>query len=222
MTTSHDNKLRLTDEEERQLGERIAQGDQQALEKLVTANLGFVVSVARQYQDNGLSLDDLVSEGNLALMLAAGKWKPEKGIRFVQYAVWDIRKAIERAIEQQGNIIHDAPASVGFTNSRVDMAVAKSNRNADENIAFLSADSELAGSLGCLNERERKVIILYYGLGTDALTMMEIAEEMGLKRERVRQIRKKAERKLRKPLRQIAAPHPSLRDTLSPRGEGKI
>ena len=200
MTTSHDNKLRLTDEEERLLGERIAQGDQQALEKLVTANLGFVVSVARQYQDNGLSLDDLVCEGNLALMLAAGKWKPEKGIRFVQYAVWDIRKAIERAIEQQGNIIHDAPASVGFTNSRVDMAVAKSNRNADENIAFLSADSELAGSLGCLNERERKVIILYYGLGTDALTMMEIANEMGLKRERVRQIRKKAERKLRKPL----------------------
>lgn len=200
MTTSHDNKLRLTDEEERLLGERIAQGDQQALEKLVTANLGFVVSVARQYQDNGLSLDDLVSEGNLALMLAAGKWKPEKGIRFVQYAVWDIRKAIERAIEQQGNIIHDAPASVGFTNSRVDMAVAKSNRNADENIAFLSADSELTGSLGCLNERERKVIILYYGLGTDALTMMEIANEMGLKRERVRQIRKKAERKLRKPL----------------------
>ena len=200
MTTSHDNKLRLTDEEERQLGERIAQGDQHALERLVTANLGFVVSVARQYQDNGLSLDDLVSEGNLALMLAAGKWKPEKGIRFVQYAVWDIRKAIERAIEQQGNIIHDAPASVGFTNSRVDMAVAKSNRNADESVSFLSADTELTGSLGCLNERERKVIILYYGLGTDALTMMEIAEEMGLKRERVRQIRKKAERKLRRPL----------------------
>ena len=200
MATSHDNKLRLTDEEERQLGERIAQGDQQALERLVTANLGFVVSVARQYQDNGLSLDDLVSEGNLALMLAAGKWKPEKGIRFVQYAVWDIRKAIERAIEQQGNIIHDAPASVGFTNSRVDMAVAKSNRNADESVSFLSADTELTGSLGCLNERERKVIILYYGLGTDALTMMEIAEEMGLKRECVRQIRKKAERKLRRPL----------------------
>ena len=200
MATSHDNKLRLTDEEERQLGERIAQGDQQALERLVTANLGFVVSVARQYQDNGLSLDDLVSEGNLALMLAAGKWKPEKGIRFVQYAVWDIRKAIERAIEQQGNIIHDAPASVGFTNSRVDMAVAKSNRNADESVSFLSADTELTGSLGCLNERERKVIILYYGLGTDALTMLEIAEEMGLKRERVRQIRKKAERKLRRPL----------------------
>ena len=203
MTTSHDNKLRLTDEEERQLGERIAQGDHNALEKLVTANLGFVVSVARQYQDNGLSLDDLVSEGNLALMLAAGKWKPEKGIRFVQYAVWDIRKAIERAIEQQGNIIHDAPASVGFTNSRVDMAVAKSNRNADESVSFLSADTELTGSLGCLNERERKVIILYYGLGTDALTMMEIAEEMGLKRERVRQIRKKAERKLRKPLTKL-------------------
>ena len=83
MTTSHDNKLRLTDEEERHLGELIAQADQRALDRLVTANLGFVVSVARQYQDRGLSLDDLVSEGNLALMLAAGKWKPEKGVRSI-------------------------------------------------------------------------------------------------------------------------------------------
>lgn len=201
MTTSHDNKLRLTDEEERHLGELIAQGDQRALDRLVTANLGFVVSVARQYQDRGLSLDDLVSEGNLAMMLAAGKWKPEKGIRFVQYAVWDIRKAIERAIEQQENIIHDAPGSVGFTNSRVDMVVAKTNRNIHDEIGLSSAGSELVGSLGCLNERERKVITMYYGLGTNALTMIEIAMEMGLKRERVRQIRKKAERKLRKPLR---------------------
>ena len=201
MTTSHDNKLRLTDEEERHLGELIAQGDQRALDRLVTANLGFVVSVARQYQDRGLSLDDLVSEGNLAMMLAAGKWKPEKGIRFVQYAVWDIRKAIERAIEQQENIIHNAPGSVGFTNSRVDMVVAKTNRNIHDEIGLSSAGSELVGSLGCLNERERKVITMYYGLGTNALTMIEIAMEMGLKRERVRQIRKKAERKLRKPLR---------------------
>lgn len=201
MTTSHDNKLRLTDEEERHLGELIAQGDKRALDRLVTANLGFVVSVARQYQDRGLSLDDLVSEGNLAMMLAAGKWKPEKGIRFVQYAVWDIRKAIERAIEQQENIIHDAPGSVGFTNSRVDMVVAKTNRNIHDEIGLSSAGSELVGSLGCLNERERKVITMYYGLGTNALTMIEIAMEMGLKRERVRQIRKKAERKLRKPLR---------------------
>ena len=199
MDTSHDNKPRLTDEEERMLGERISQGDQLALDKLVTANLGFVVSVARQYQDRGLSLDDLVSEGNLAMMLAAGKWKPEKGVRFVQYAVWDIRRAIERAIDQQENIIHDAPSSVGFTNSRVDMVVAKTNRNIHEEIGLSSAGSELLGSLGCLNERERKVITLYYGLGTNALTMIEIAMEMGLKRERVRQIRKKAERKLRKP-----------------------
>lgn len=203
MATSHDNKSRLSDEEERLLGERIAQGDQKALDKLVTANLGFVVSIARQYQDKGLVLDDLVSEGNLALMLAASKWKPEKGIRFVQYAVWDIRKAIERAIDQQGNIIHDAPASVGFTNSRVDMVVAKTNRNAHDEVDLADAGSELTGSLGCLNERERKVITLYYGLGTDALTMIEIAEQMGLKRERVRQIRKKAEQKLRKPLRTL-------------------
>ena len=212
MDTSHDNKPRLTDEEERMLGERISQGDQQALDKLVTANLGFVVSVARQYQDRGLSLDDLVSEGNLAMMLAAGKWKPEKGVRFVQYAVWDIRRAIERAIDQQENIIHDAPASVGFTNSRVDMVVAKTNRNIHDEIGLSSAGSELLGSLGCLNERERKVITLYYGLGTNALTMIEIAMEMGLKRERVRQIRKKAERKLRKPFRKTHPSPPKERD----------
>ena len=212
MTTSHDNKLRLTDEEERHLGELIALGDQRALDRLVTANLGFVVSVARQYQDRGLSLDDLVSEGNLAMMLAAGKWKPEKGIRFVQYAVWDIRKAIERAIEQQENIIHDAPGSVGFTNSRVDMVVAKTNRNIHDEIGLSSAGSELVGSLGCLNERERKVITMYYGLGTNALTMIEIAMEMGLKRERVRQIRKKAERKLRKPFRKTHPSPPKERD----------
>ena len=212
MDTSHDNKPRLTDEEERMLGERISQGDQQALDKLVTANLGFVVSVARQYQDRGLSLDDLVSEGNLAMMLAAGKWKPEKGVRFVQYAVWDIRRAIERAIDQQENIIHDAPSSVGFTNSRVDMVVAKTNRNIHDEIGLSSAGSELLGSLGCLNERERKVITLYYGLGTNALTMIEIAMEMGLKRERVRQIRKKAERKLRKPFRKTHPSPPKERD----------
>ena len=212
MDTSHDNKPRLTDEEERMLGERISQGDQQALDKLVTANLGFVVSVARQYQDRGLSLDDLVSEGNLAMMLAAGKWKPEKGVRFVQYAVRDIRRAIERAIDQQENIIHDAPASVGFTNSRVDMVVAKTNRNIHDEIGLSSAGSELLGSLGCLNERERKVITLYYGLGTNALTMIEIAMEMGLKRERVRQIRKKAERKLRKPFRKTHPSPPKERD----------
>ena len=83
------------------------------------------------------------------------------------------------------------------------MVVAKTNRNIHDEVALSSAGAELVGSLGCLNERERKVIILYYGLGTDALTMFEIADEMGLKRERVRQIRKKAERKLRKPLRKV-------------------
>ena len=130
----------------------------------------------------------------------------------MQYAVWDIRRAIERAIDQQENIIHDAPSSVGFTNSRVDMVVAKTNRNIHDEIGLSSAGSELLGSLGCLNERERKVITLYYGLGTNALTMIEIAMEMGLKRERVRQIRKKAERKLRKPFRKTHPSPPKGRD----------
>ena len=190
----------LSDEQERELSERIKQGDQSAISQLAEANLRFVVKLAATYRGRGLQMDDLVSEGNIGLLNAAAKFDASRGTRFVNYAAPYVRRQMERAIEQQGNIIHDAPASVGFTNSRVDMAVAKSNRNADENIAFLSADSELAGSLGCLNERERKVIIMYYGLGTDALTMMEIANEMGLKRERVRQIRKKAERKLRKTL----------------------
>lgn len=201
MPATNDNKPRLTDEEERQLGERIQQGDQRALDKLVTANIGFVVNIARQYQNAGVLLDDLVSEGNIAMMLAARKWKPEKGIRFVQYAVWDIRKALDKAVEQQGTVIHDAPPSVGFTNSRVDMVVAKTNRNAHEEVDLASAGSDLLQGVNNLNERERKVITLFYGLGEDALTMQEIGEQMGLKRERVRQIRKKAEQKLRKPLR---------------------
>ena len=82
---------RLTEQEEKELGRQIANGDSKALERLITANIGFVVYVARQYQNRGLSLDDLVSEGNIAMMMAAQKWNPDKGVRFVQYAVWDIR-----------------------------------------------------------------------------------------------------------------------------------
>lgn len=212
-----DSHFILTDAEEAQLGELISQGDQKALDKLVTSNLGFVVSLARQYADKGLELDDLVSEGNIALMLAAMKWDASKGQRFVQYAVWDIRKAMERAIEQQVPIVKkphtdktyvsqvsmDAPLRPGYTRSLGESMPQKNQVEQTQITDESSFDYELLQSLHVLNEREQNIIRLYYGVDGDSLNMSEIAQMMNLKRERVRQIRKKAERKLRKPMRNM-------------------
>ena len=217
MTSDKKIKCQLTDEEERQLGERIQQGDRNSLERLVTANLGFVVSIARQYQDRGIDLDDLVSEGNIALMTAAGKWKPEKGIRFVQYAVWDIRRAMTNAISQQNGVVRkpqsadgkmsqvsmDAPLRKGYTRTLGETMPAKGHRPQDMETDDMSFGYGLLEGIRILNEREKEVVRHYYGLGTEQLTMAEIGMKMNLKRERVRQIRKKAERKLRKPLREF-------------------
>lgn len=209
---THDDKssVKLTEAEELELGRKIVLGDSNALDKLVTANIGFVISVAKQYQNRGLSLDDLVSEGNIAMMLAAKKWNPEKGHRFIQYAVWDIRKAMEHAIAQQSGVVGtdlvaevsiDNPCKAGGLTTYADRMPARESRNAHEEAYLSSFGYGLSQSLHVLNERERQVIMLYYGLNCDALTMAEIGEQMNLKRERVRQIRHKAERKLRKPLR---------------------
>ena len=203
---------RLSEEEEQALGLLVQKGDAKALDRLITENVGFVVYVARQYQNHGLSLDDLVSEGNLAMMLAARKWNPEKGVRFVQYAVWDIRKALAQAIERNGGTVGikgvsevslDAPCKAGGLTTYADRMKSKDNRNADEEAYMASFGYGLMEGISVLNERERQVIKLYYGIGCDAVTMAEIGEMMSLKRERVRQIRKKAERKLRKPLREL-------------------
>lgn len=216
MTTDKKIQHLLTDEEERQLGERIQQGDQHSLDRLVTANLGFVISVARQYQDKGLDLDDLVSEGNIALMMAASKWNPSKGGRFIQYAVWDIRRAITNAISQQNGVVRkpqsangkmsqvsmDAPLRKGYTRTLGETMPAKGHRPQDAETDDASFGYGLLEGIHILNEREKEVVKYYYGLGVEQLTMAEIGEKMGLKRERVRQIRKKAERKLRKPLRE--------------------
>ncbi len=202
---------RLTEQEEKELGKQIADGDSKALERLITANIGFVVYVARQYQNRGLSLDDLVSEGNIAMMMAAQKWNPDKGVRFVQYAVWDIRKAMERAIAQQGGAVStdavaevsiDTPCKPGGLTTYADRMRDHDGRNAHEEAYLSSFGYGLSQGLSILNEREQEVIKLYYGLGCDAITMSEIGERMNLKRERVRQIRHKAERKLRKPLKE--------------------
>ena len=203
---------RLSEEEEMTLGLLVQQGDAKALDRLITANIGFVVYVARQYQNHGRSLDDLVSEGNLAMMLAAKKWNPEKGVRFVQYAVWDIRKALAQAVERQGGTVGgkdfsevslDAPCKAGGLTTYADRMKSRDDKNANEEAYIASFGYGLMEGIGVLNERERQVIMLYYGIGCDAVTMAEIGEKMSLKRERVRQIRKKAERKLRKPLREL-------------------
>lgn len=202
---------RLTEQEEKELGILIAKGESKALERLITANMGFVVYVARQYQNKGLSLDDLVSEGNIAMMMAAQKWNPDKGVRFVQYAVWEIRKAMERAIAQQSGAVStdavaevsiDVPCKAGGLTTYADRMRDHDGRNAHEEAYLSSFGYGLSQGLSVLNEREKEVIRLFYGLDCDAITMSEIGERMNLKRERVRQIRHKAERKLRKPLKE--------------------
>lgn len=209
----------LSDEEERALAVRIQQGDERAIDKLVTSNLRFVVSIARQYVDKGLSMDDLISEGNIALMLAARKWQPNSDERFVNYAVWDVRKAMQEALPEQSTMITlpkkgseeeknmrrfstDAPLHPGQTNTLGDMLKAgkpmTDDAAQDREVSFA-----LMQALRVLNEREQAVITAYYGIGTEEhKTMAEIAEERGLKRERVRQIRKTAERKMRRVMKQ--------------------
>lgn len=210
----------LTEEQEKSLAERIQQGDERAIERLVTGNLRYVVSVARQYVDKGLSMDDLISEGNMAMMIAARKWKPQEGQRFVNYAIHDIRKAMEQAIPSMGPMITlpkkdkkagsdlhrmstDAPLHPGQTNTLGDMLKAGKPMTDDE-----AEDNEIGYALTVamryLNEREKKVLMHFYAFGTEEhLTMAEIGEKLGLKRERVRQVRKTAERKMRRILKQF-------------------
>lgn len=208
----------ISEEEERSLAEKIQAGNERAIDKLVTANLRFVVSIARQYADKGLSMDDLISEGNIALMMAARKWDPQKNGKFVNYAVWDVKKAMEQALPEQGAMMTlpkrdanagtdirrfstDTPLHPGQTNTLGDMLKAgkpMTNDEAENNEISYS----LMRALHFLNEREKKVILAYYGLGgTEHLTMAEIGEDCGLKRERVRQIRKTAERKMRRAMK---------------------
>lgn len=212
-----DIKTRLSEEEERTLGEQIQQGNMKAVDSLVTANLGFVVSVARQYANKGLDMDDLVSEGNIAMMLAAHKWNPEKGVRFVQYAVWDIRKAMEQALGQQVSVVRkpqkdtlrmsqvsmDAPLRQGYTRTLGESMPAKNARSQQDDVDNSFMGYGLSQCIHVLTEREQKIIKLFYGLEGEQMNMKEIGDMMMLKRERVRQIRKKAERRLRRHLREI-------------------
>ena len=197
----------LSAEEERVLSERIRQGDKQALNKLVEANLRFVVSIANQYKGKGLQMEDLVSEGNIGLMKAAGRFDASKGTRFVNYAVVHVRQQIEKALDQQTepprklnqkSTSVDAPLGHRTNMSLLSVLVNQDAPMADERVHSEAIEEAIGYALGALDERESRVVNAFFGINQEHETMAEIAEDMDLKRERVRQIRDKAVRKLRK------------------------
>jgi RNA polymerase primary sigma factor len=245
----------LTPIEEVELAKKIREGDEKALEKMVKANLRFVVSVAKQYQNQGLSLGDLINEGNLGLIKAAKRFDETRGFKFISYAVWWIRQSILQALAEQSRIVRlplnrvgtltkigkaynqleqqfereptaeeiatalemetsdinaalklqgrhvsvDAPFSkTDEKNSLLDVLVNAENPSPDEKLMRDSLKKEVERILLTLTEREADVIRLYFGLeGGHALTLEEIGEKFNLTRERVRQIKEKAIRRLR-------------------------
>ena len=240
-------------EEEVELAQRIKKGDRDALEKLTRANLRFVVSVAKQYQNQGLSLPDLINEGNLGLIKAAEKFDETRGFKFISYAVWWIRQSILQALAEQSRIVRlplnqvgslnkinkafsrfeqenerkpspeelaeslelprdkvtdtlkvsgrhismDAPFIEGEDNSLLDVLPNNDSPKADKFLLNESLVKEIDRSLATLTERERDIIKLFFGIGIMEMTLEEIGEKFGLTRERVRQIKEKAIRRLR-------------------------
>lgn len=200
----------LTAEQEARLSDRIQKGDERALNRLIEANLRFVVVIARQYQGQGLSMEDLVSEGNLGLIKAAHKFDASRGLRFVNYAVVFIRQQIEKAVRKESDEQRvestrdgqprsvDAPLGSKTNVSLLSVLVNIDSPQADQRVYNASLEEAIERSLQTLNERETTVVNAYFGIGEERQTMAEIAERMALKRERVRQIRDRAVRRLKK------------------------
>ena len=243
----------ITAEEEVILAQKIREGDQAALERLTKTNLRFVVSVAKQYQNQGLTLGDLINEGNLGLIKAAKRFDETKGFKFISYAVWWIRQSILQAIAEQSRIVRlplnqvgslskiskafsrleleferepspeelaetlettvekisdtlsnsgrhvsmDAPFVQGEENTLLDV-LENDNPDTDSNLIDESLSEEIKRSLSTLTEREREIIVLFFGLSTNhPLSLEEIGEKFNLTRERVRQIKDKALQRLR-------------------------
>jgi len=243
----------ITVEEEVELAQRIRQGDRKALEKLTRANLRFVVSVAKQYQNQGLSLPDLINEGNLGLIKAAEKFDETRGFKFISYAVWWIRQSILQALAEQSRIVRlplnqvgslnkiskelskfeqeherrpsaeelsermdiavdkisdtmkvsgrhisvDAPFVEGEDNSLLDVLVNNDSPLADRSLVSESLSKEIDRALDQLQDREKDIIRMFFGIGMQEMTLEEIGDKFALTRERVRQIKEKAIRKLR-------------------------
>ena len=203
-------ELLLSPEEEQRLSARVLKGDERAVNKLIEANLRFVVVIARQYQGRGLAMEDLVSEGNIGLMKAARKYDATKGLRFVNYAVVPIRQQIEKALkvesaEQRVESVRDgqtrsvdAPLGTKTNMSLLSVLVDSNSPLADERLLRSNVETAVEYALRSLNERESQVVNAFFGIGQEHATMAEIAEDMNLKRERVRQIRDKAIRRMKK------------------------
>ena len=243
----------ITVEEEVELAQAIKRGDRRALEKLTRANLRFVVSVAKQYQNQGLSLPDLINEGNLGLIKAAEKFDETRGFKFISYAVWWIRQSILQALAEQSRIVRlplnqvgslnkinkafskfeqqnerkpsaeelaeeldipvdkiadtmkvsgrhvsvDAPFVEGEDNSLLDVMINDDSPNADRVLINESLSKEIERALSTLSEREHEIVKKFFGIGIPEMTLEEIGDEFGLTRERVRQIKEKAIRRLR-------------------------
>ncbi len=213
------DKALLTDEQERELASRIQKGDQQAVGELVEANLRFVLSLANSYRGQGVDYDDLVSEGNIGLLKAASRFSPYPGKRFVKFAAPIVRDAMERFVEQHSGLYKVPRKEVSASEMRrshpvsVDAPIPAGSKNnfnllnllenvdapyADSAFVKETSEEHLKRVLNILDERERQVIALIFGIGTDRHTMAEVGDVMELRRERVRQIRDKALRKLRK------------------------
>ena len=243
----------LTVDEEVELAQQIRKGDRKALERLTKANLRIVVSVAKQYQNKGLSLPDLINEGNLGLIKAAEKFDETRGFKFISYAVWWIRQSILQAIAEQSRIVRlplnqvgsvnriarelnkfeqenerrpsveemadridlpeekiadamkmnthhvsmDAPFAEGEDNSLLDILPNNDSPATDNELDMESLRAEISRALDILNDREKKVIKAFFGIGTSEMTLEEIGDKYNLTRERVRQIKEKAIRRLR-------------------------
>ena len=165
------------------------------------ANLRFVVKVAAQYRGKGLELDDLISEGNIGLMKAAAKFDASRGTRFVNYAVVQVRQEIERALDRQNGrqpMSVDAPMKGRSNMSLLSVLVNADSPMADRRVYSEAIENAIEFALLSLSERERRVVDAFYGIGREHETLAEIAEDMELKRERVRQIRDRALRRIRK------------------------
>lgn len=243
----------ITIEQEVEYAQGIRRGDPAALEKLCKANLRFVVSVAKQYQNQGLALCDLINEGNLGLIKAAMKFDETRGFKFISYAVWWIRQSILQALAEQSRIVRlplnqvamlnkinkayskfeqenqrspsaeelaailnlpkekiadsmrvsgrhvsiDAPFAEGEDNSLVDVIPNQDSPKADAGLQQESLQCEIERALATLTDRERDILKSFFGLGEPAKTLEEISDQFGLTRERVRQIKEKAIRRLR-------------------------
>ncbi len=244
----------ITANEEVELAQKIRAGDQAAFEKLTKANLRFVVSVAKQYQNQGLPLPDLINEGNLGLIKAAQRFDETRGFKFISYAVWWIRQSILQALSEKARIVRlplnqvgqlnkinkafsrleqvfereptaeeissvleiseakvqeslkiflrhvsmDAPLVDGGENSLLDVLINHDSLHADHEMINESLQREVERSLATISDKEREVVRLFFGIGfSHGLTLEEIGVKFDLTRERVRQIREKAIRRLR-------------------------